>query len=90
MQPVIEKTQRSDEIMTGLRMVPGGDELLSVTLTGDDGPAVFTIRRRQQQQEAEPFTRDRADVLRDLGLLGGDLVTVRFENDIAYWGVVPV
>jgi hypothetical protein len=81
--------QRSDEIMSALGMVPGGDELLNVTLTGDDGPAVFTIRRRRQP-EAEPFTRDRADVLRDLGLLNAQLVSVRFVNDIVYWGVVPV
>lgn len=88
-QPVIEKIQRSDEIMRKLGMAPGGDELLNVTLTGDDGPAVFTIRRRGRQ-DPEPFNRDRADVLSDLGLLNAQLMSVRFENDTAYWGVVPV
>lgn len=86
--PVIEKMQSSGEIMRALGMTPGGDELVSVTLNDDDGPAVFTIRRWHQQEE-QPFTRNRADVLGDLGLLNAQLVSVRFENDIVYWGVVP-
>ena len=85
---MIEKMQRSDEIMRALRMTPGGDALLDVSLTGDNGPAVFAIRQRGQNDPA-PFTRDREDVLRDLGLLGAQLVSVRFENDIVYWGLVP-
>jgi len=32
-QRVIEKMQRSDEILRALRMTPGGDELLDITLT---------------------------------------------------------
>jgi len=87
-QPVIEKMQRSDEIVSALGMVPGADALLGITLT-DDGPVVFTIRRRGHQ-DPESFTRDRADVLTDLGLINAQLVSVRFVNDIAYWGVVPV
>jgi hypothetical protein len=35
--------------------------------------------------EAESFPCDRADVLRDLGLLNAQLVSVRFVNDIVYW-----
>lgn len=86
---MIEKKQRSDEVMTKLGMVPGGDELLDIALSGNDGPVVFSIRLRREQ-EARPVGRDRATVLNDLGLLGAQLVSVRFENDIAYWGVVPV
>jgi hypothetical protein len=79
--------QRSDEILRALRMTPGGDELLDITLI-DGGPAVFTIRLRGSP-DVRPFERDREQVLTDLGVIGAQLVSVRFENDIAYWGLGP-
>jgi hypothetical protein len=82
-QPVIEKMQRSDEILRALGMTPGGDALLDITLT-EGGLAVFTIRLRGHQE-----SRDREPALTDLGVIGAQLVSVRFENDIAYWGLVP-
>ena len=74
--------QPSFEIMRVLGVTPGGDELVDVTLAENE-PAVFMIRLRGTKEPLR-IERDREAVLQDLGVIGAQLASVRFQNDIAY------
>jgi hypothetical protein len=86
---MIEISQPSFRGLEALRLIPGKDALLDVTSDEEDGPVAFVIRYAYDGNE-RPFTRTRADVLRDLGVTGARLARARFENDFVHWGLIPL
>lgn len=82
---MIEISQPADQIIRALQLTPGRDALVNVTL--DEDGAVFVFRQSDQEHR---IMRGREEVLHDLGVTGAQLSRVRFENDIVYWGLIPL